>query len=70
MTDKNTVEVSVLFPREMLETLKRIAIERHESVSDVLKRAVSNEAFFHEVRQNNEKVLIEKNGKFSEVIFK
>ncbi len=66
----NAKSISVNLTSEIVELLEQIGRDRGMSLIDVLRHAIGTEQYFHEVRKNNEKVLIEKkNGELREVIF-
>lgn len=63
--------ISVNLTSEMVELLEQIAHDRNTTLIDVLRHAVGTEQYFHEVKKNNEIVLVKKkDGELREVIFK
>lgn len=68
MPDQN-VQVSAELPREMLDTLERLAKERGVSANTVLQQAITTERFLADTIGSGKKVLIENNDHSLEQVF-
>jgi Ribbon-helix-helix protein, copG family len=55
----DTQRVSVNLPREDIDLLRRIAEQRHITMTEALRRAIAMERFIEEALRNGEKLLIE-----------
>lgn len=54
---------------DVAAALENLAREQHISLSEAVRRAISNEAFLQKKRSLGSKVLLEENGAIRELIF-
>ena len=70
MADKvDKVRVTADLPPSVMEKLRQVAEAQDISLTEALRRAITTEALLQERRRQGAKVLLEKDGKFSEVVF-
>ena len=67
---KKLVKMSVNLPEDDLRLLRRLADKRGISLTHVLRQAIANEAFFDEEMAAGSRILLERNGRTREVVFR
>lgn len=63
------VRLTADLPASEVDMLKQLASQQGVSVTEALRRAIATERLLHERRKAGSKVLLEKNGNLSELIF-
>lgn len=65
------VKISANLPKDTIDQLKWLAQERGTTMTEVIRRAVSHEAFFHDFTAKDGKILTEdRTGAMKQIIIK
>lgn len=62
--------INVNFAPSAYEDLKRLADERGQTMSEVLRNAIALEKWFLDARDRGERVMLERDGKVREVVLR
>lgn len=63
------VRLTADLPVEEIDKLKELAAQQGVTLTEALRRAIATEGLLQERRKSGSKVLLEKNGNLSELIF-
>ena len=63
------VRVTADLPTAEVQALKTLALQQNISITEALRRAISTENLLQERRNAGNKVLLEKGGNLSELVF-
>ena len=69
--EKKLIKMSVNLSEDVVNILKKMAEERHTTLTEVLRKAIGMEKFVDDIKKENGKILIEdNNGRIREVVFR
>jgi hypothetical protein len=66
--DKDRTTRRIEFSQEAYEALEKLAQERGISITEVLRDALSHEQWIDELRKDNARLLVERNGETRELV--